>query len=68
MFHKSHQLELATRHVVRGREIVDRQRALIARLKAEGCSTRQHEDLLALFVRSLTIFEEHERELRSSLP
>ena len=67
MFHKSDQLELAARHVARGREIVERWRTLIARLKAEGRPTREHEYTLEIFLGSLAILEEHERELRGAL-
>lgn len=66
MSHKSDELELAARHVDRGREIVERQRALIARLRAKGHQTWEYECTLAIFLDSLAIFEEHERELRSS--
>ena len=68
MSDKSDDLELAARHVARGREIVERQRALIARLKAKGHWARDHEQALAIFLDTLAIFEEHERALRSSRP
>jgi len=48
----------ATRHVLRGREIVDRQRILIARLRLRSRDADAAEDLLACFERSLAIFED----------
>jgi hypothetical protein len=67
MFNKSHQLELAARQVALGREIVERQRARIALLKADGVSTKGAEYALDLFLCSLAILEEQERELRVAL-
>jgi hypothetical protein len=60
------ELAVAARHVAQGRVIVARQRERIARLKAQGSSTRDHELTLDLFVSTLQILEEHERALRSS--
>jgi hypothetical protein len=47
----------ANRHVVDGRRVVERQRALIARQKARGHDTQQSEGLLAQFERSQEMFE-----------
>ena len=49
--------EAALRHVVRGREIVAEQRALVERLQGLGQNTRREEELLDRFERSLAIFE-----------
>jgi hypothetical protein len=51
-------ISLAERHVKRGREIVARQRELIAQLRAHRCDTAFAEDLLQCFERSLAIFED----------
>jgi hypothetical protein len=42
----------AQRHVVSGRNVVKRQRALIARKRAEGRNTEESENLLATFERT----------------
>lgn len=49
---------LATRHVVRGREIVAGQRELIERLRQLGCDTTASRELLAEFERTQAIFED----------
>ncbi len=54
----------ATHHVAAGKAIVARQRALIAKLKAAGHSTWEHERALTVFTSTLKIFEDHECELR----
>jgi hypothetical protein len=54
---------MAGRHVASARRIVARQHELVARLKAAGCSTKDAEYTLGLFVGALAIFEQHEREL-----
>jgi hypothetical protein len=54
----------AVRHVAEGRRIVARQQALIERLRALGHSTLRAEGTLALFLRSLAIFEDDERRIR----
>jgi hypothetical protein len=48
----------ARRHVVSGREVIRRQRDLIDRKKAHGRTTDDAEDLLAVFERTQTIFED----------
>ena len=58
-------LALAAWHVAQGRIIVARQRERITRLKALGCATFDYEHTLNVFVSTLEIFIEHERELRS---
>jgi len=60
------ELAVASRHVMQGRIIVVQQRERIARLKALGSSTRDHELTLDIFLRTLDILEEHERALRAS--
>jgi hypothetical protein len=50
-------LEMAIRHVRVGREIVERQRRLIAIQRGRGHSTCYAESLLDMFERSLTAFE-----------
>jgi len=67
MFHKSQELELAARHVALARLIVERQRAHIALLKADGAPKKGAEYRLEIFLCSLGILEEHERELRAAL-
>ncbi len=64
MADKVSQLALAAQHVAAGKLIVARQLALIARLRAAGHTTLDHERTLATFINTLTIFEDHERELR----
>jgi hypothetical protein len=63
------EIELATaeRHVAEGRLIVARQREIIARLRSQGSCTGDYERTLDIFVNSLRIFEEHERELRGAV-
>ena len=51
-------IQLAQHHVRRGREIVARQRELIAGLRAQSLNIVDAEDLLKVFERSLVIFEE----------
>ena len=58
-------LALAASHVARGQIIVAGQQERIARLKALGCSTLDHEQSLNVFLSTLQIFVEHERTLRS---
>ena len=50
-------LDIARRHVVRGREIVSKQRALIASIRDRGRDSASAEDLLQSFERTLGIFE-----------
>jgi hypothetical protein len=57
-------LSLAARHVAEGQMIVARQRDRIARLKALGCSTLDHEQTLRIFESTLEIFLDHEQTLR----
>lgn len=49
--------ELARRHVLSGREIVQRQRDLIERLRHGSADTAVAEDLLRAFKKSLAVFE-----------
>ena len=48
----------ALRHVRSGRNVVKRQRDLIASKKTHGSNTERSEDLLATFERSQAIFED----------
>ncbi len=57
----------ARRHVIQGGHIVERQRALVARMRADGHSTAAHEQLLELFERTLSALEDHERLLLSEI-
>ena len=52
------QIALAREHVVKGRAIVARQRALIEQIRARRSDPSQAEDLLVRFEASLRIFEE----------
>jgi hypothetical protein len=61
---KETDLTLAARHVAEGRIIVARQRERIARLRALGCWTLDHEQTLRTFESTLEIFLDHERTLR----
>jgi hypothetical protein len=60
------QLATAARHVAQGRIIVAQQRERVDRLKAIGSRTREHERTLDVFISTLQILEEHERELRAA--
>jgi hypothetical protein len=61
-------LAIAANHVAHGRAIVAQQRERVARLKAMGTRTREHERTLDVFISTLQILEEHERDLRNSVP
>lgn len=63
----SDELAIARRHVIQGRDIVERQRQLIATMKADGHSTLPYEELLEQFQQTLRTFEDHERILRGEL-
>jgi hypothetical protein len=56
-------LEAAWRHVERGRVIIERQQALIARQRAFGHDAAMSESLLAAFERSQDIFEQDLRDI-----
>ena len=60
------ELATAARHVREGRLIAAQQRERIARLKAQGSSTRDYELTLDVFLNTLEILEEHEGALRAS--
>lgn len=68
MSYQDNQLVLAAQHVAAGRLIVARQRALIAKMRAAGHRTLEHERTLTIFISTLTIFEDHEHALRSPRP
>ena len=50
-------LEMAERHVRQGREIVRRQRELMAEIEARGLDSATEAKLLVAFERSLALFE-----------
>jgi hypothetical protein len=54
----SDQKARAHRHVTKARDIVARQRDLIAGIRARGGERGKMEDLLSVFERSLAIFED----------
>ena len=56
-------LARAERHIVRGRGIVACQRERIAVLKRNGRPTKVAEETLAVFLTTLALFEDHERQL-----
>jgi hypothetical protein len=56
-------LGVAALHVATGRRIVARQRAIIARLEENGCSTVGAVRTLELFEQTLAIFEEHHQSI-----
>ena len=51
-------LQMAQRHVLTGARILDRQRLIVASLKARGVDTRRAERTLKLFEDSQAIFED----------
>jgi hypothetical protein len=56
-------LAMAARHVAEGRRIVAQQRERIARLKADGHPTADHEQTLRVLESTLQILEDHERQI-----
>jgi hypothetical protein len=54
---------LAQRHVDRGREIVARQRRIMAEIRARGGDSELAEQLLSQFERSLVLFEDDLAEI-----
>jgi hypothetical protein len=56
-------LAMAARHVAEGRRIVTQQRERIARLKADGHPTADHEQTLRVLEGTLQILEDHERQI-----
>ena len=56
-------LQQAARHVAKGSQIVARQRERIVQLKLVGGSTIDAEQTLRIFLNTLEIFEQHQREL-----
>src|SRR5262249_24973298 len=57
--------EMALRHVLEGRRIVARQKALIETMRVRGLDTNDAESLLNSFIGSLTIFEDDLRAASS---
>lgn len=60
-------LALAERHVLNGRTIVARQRVLVSARKEAGHDTFDAETLVDEFERTLVIFEEDYRAIRTEL-
>jgi hypothetical protein len=60
------QLTLAAHYVERGKRIIARQEEQIERLRVEGLSTETSEAILATFLITLGIFQDHERHLRGA--
>jgi hypothetical protein len=60
-------LVAAVRRVAHAREIVERQRSRVEKLKADALPTESAEHLLETFIKNLQLFEEHERALREDL-
>jgi hypothetical protein len=56
-------LAMAARHVAEGRRIVAQQRERIARLKAGGHPTADHEQTLQVLESTLQILEDHQRQI-----
>ena len=61
-------IAIAERHVSHGRDIIDRQSRLIARLRARGLDTTLPEELLAGFEHAQRNFEKDLERLRSFIP
>jgi hypothetical protein len=59
---------MAARHVAEGRQRVAQQRERIAKLKAGGHPTLDHEQTLLVLESTLKIFEDHERSIRQRVP
>jgi hypothetical protein len=55
--------DMAQRHVLDARKIVERQRELIARKGAHHQDTTEAQELLVRFEKTLAMFEEHLAEL-----
>jgi hypothetical protein len=61
------ELKIALRHVAEAREIVARQRDLIAKLTADNLPTRGDEALLDTFIATLACLEYHAQLLESEI-
>ena len=59
----------AVRRVDQAREVVQRQRVRVEQLRAVGrpATMATSEALLEIYISTLTLFEEHERDLREQL-
>jgi hypothetical protein len=64
---EENELKQATQHVAAAEQIVAQQRERIAKLKAGGHQTADHQRLLDLFIRTLEAFKDHERLLASEV-
>jgi hypothetical protein len=60
-------LAFADQHVALGRKIVERQRKVLAELRAEGRDTADAEITFRLFVLSLDAFEHHRQSIRAAM-
>jgi hypothetical protein len=58
-------IDLARRHILKGRKIVADQHNRVERLREQGRDTSKAEETLGLFTRSLAIFEDHFETLQS---
>ena len=58
-------VSLAVHRVAQAKRVVARQRQRILMLEAAGCSTRNAQQTLEVLLRTLAIFEQHKRELRT---
>ena len=61
-------LAIAQSHMQQGREIVARQRRIIAQRKTAGLDTRDAESILAEFERTLATFEVDLQAIRNGRP
>lgn len=66
-FH-SDRLELAFRRLVRARELLDEQRARVARREALGLETTQSKMLLQQMTQAAAGFQRHLKYVRSEIP
>ncbi|QGM96197.1 hypothetical protein [Methylocystis parvus] len=60
----SERLDAAVLRVNRARKVVERQRAHVEQLRSAGKYVATSEDLLETYIKTLALFEEHERFLR----
>lgn len=60
-------LAAAAEQVAKAKRLIARQRELIARLKAQRRPIFEAEESLEVFLRTLDVFERHERELRNTM-
>jgi hypothetical protein len=58
-------LAVAAEQIAKAKRIVARQREVIARLQAQRRPIFEAEESLEVFLRTLDVFEQHERQLRN---